>query len=221
MTDIMDHVEQHFEQQHPDVDVRVNLAGTNNLVRQLNSGAEADLFLAADISAVDQLLDRPVDGPVVLAVNNLTMIVPKANEAGIDDPQDVADPRVLTARCAAGVPCGNATDRFLERAGFTIGRSTDEHNVRSVLAKVSADEVDAGFVYRSDLNAASDVTEIPLPRPPQVTVGLVRLGNGDAAIELMALLESDEIADLFADLGFEPVGGTMEPVGGTTEPDDR
>jgi len=205
LTDIMQQVEEQYEQQNPNVDIRVNVAGTNTLVRQLNNGAEADVFVAADVSAFDQLIDAPVEGPYVLALNTLTMVVPVSNPAAIADATDVATPNVLTARCATGVPCGNATDRFLEATGMTIGRSTDEPNVRSVLAKVSADEVDAGFVYRSDLRAASDVSEIVLPDAPQVTVGLVQLSNGTATDGLVEQLRSDEVAELFTKLGFEPV----------------
>jgi molybdate transport system substrate-binding protein len=202
LTDIMTRVEEQYEEQHPTVDVRVNVAGSNTLVRQLNSGAEADLFIAADISAFDQLLDRPVAGPHVVATNTLTLIVPAANRAGITGPEQLADPDVLTARCATGVPCGNATDRYLEQTGFSIGRSTDEPNVRSVLAKVAADEVDAGFVYRSDLHAVGGVVEIPLDGAPQVTVGLAQLRPGDEVGELVATLRSEATAALFQEMGF-------------------
>lgn len=200
----MQQVERQYEEQHPNVDIRVNVAGTNTLVRQLNNGADADVFVAADVSAFDQLIDTPVAGPYILALNTLTMVVPASNPAAITEAADVATPEVLTARCATGVPCGNATDRFLKATGMTIGRSTDEPNVRSVLAKVSADEVDAGFVYQSDLQAASDVAEIVLPDPPQVTVGLVQLRSGAPTDGLVEQLRSDEVANLLVEMGFRP-----------------
>lgn len=206
LTDIMAHVETEFELANPDIDIRVNLAGSNTLVRQLNNGAPADLFLAADVSVLDQLDEPPVNDPTLLAANSLTLVVPTANTAGITGPADLADAELLTARCATGVPCGNATDQFLLESGVELARSTDEPNVRSVLAKVAADEVDAGFVYRSDLTAAVDVAEIPLSDPPRVTVAVAQLRSGPEVDAVLAMITSEPIADLFHQLRFDRPG---------------
>ncbi len=203
LTDIMAQVETDFEQANPDIDIRVNLAGSNTLVRQLNNGAPADLFLAADVSVLDNLTEPPLAEPTLLAVNSLTLVVPAVNTAGVAGPADLAKADVLTARCATGVPCGNATDEFLSQSGVELARSTDEPNVRSVLAKVSADEVDAGFVYRSDLTAAVDVAEIPLSDPPRVTVAVAQLRAGAEVDAVLAMITSEPIADLFDQLRFE------------------
>ncbi len=112
------------------------------------------------------------------------------------------------ARCAPAVPCGRATDAFLQTQGGTLGRTTDEPNVRSVLTKVATGEVDAGFVYHSDAVATDQVVEIPLANAPVVTVTLAHLTSDPTAVDLGHYLVSDEVAGLFANLGFEsvPVG---------------
>ena len=202
LTDIMEFVETDFESRYPDVDVRVNVAGTNTLLRQVNNGADVDLFLAADVTAFDLLADPPVEAPSVLAVNTLTLVVPADNPASISAPSDLGADGVLTARCAPGVPCGDATDRFLDASGLSIHRSTDEPNVRSVLAKVAGGEVDAGFVYRSDLASGVEVTEIALADAPTVTVGAARLTDHELSRELMTTLTSDEVRQRFVEMGF-------------------
>ncbi len=206
LADIMELVEEDYERDRPEVDLRMNLAGTNALVRQINSGADASVLVAADASFLDDLLNPPVSSPVPLATNVLTLAVPGDNPAGVDGPADLADPDVLTARCATGVPCGDLTDEFLAANGLTVGRATEEANVRSVLAKVSTGEVDAGFVYRTDVAAAEAVTEIALDEAPQATVTLAQLQQGDAADDLVRHLRSDEVAELFTRLGFGPPG---------------
>ncbi len=204
LADMMELVEEGYERDNPEVDLRMNLAGTNALVRQVNSGADAAILVAADASFLEDLVEEPIVTPVALATNELTLTVPADNPAGIAGPEDLGREGVLTARCATGVPCGDATDVYLAANGFAVARSTEEANVRSVLAKVSTGEVDAGFVYRTDAAATDTVLEIPLADAPQVTVTMAQLDSSEATTELARYLGSDEVADLFARLGFGP-----------------
>jgi len=207
LADIMNLVEEGYENDNPEVDIRMNLAGTNALVRQINSGANASIVVAADTSFLDDLVEPPAAPPVPLAINELTLVVPDDNPAGIVSPTDLDLDGVLTARCATGVPCGDATDDYLADNGLTIARATDEANVRSVLAKVSTGEVDAGFVYQTDAAATDTVINLPLDDAPQVTVTMARLSDDNAAIVLADYLGSDEVAAMFNQLGFGPPGG--------------
>ena len=207
LADIMELVEDRYERDNPEVDLRMNLAGTNALVRQVNSGADASILVAADASFLDDLIYPTAAPPIPLATNELTLTVPVDNPAGIDGPEDLIDDDVLTARCATGVPCGDATDDYLAANGYAIGRSTEEANVRSVLTKVSAGEVDAGFVYRTDAAVTDAVIQIPLAGVPQVTVTMVQLDSERSTVDLARYLASDEVAELFEQLDFGPVGG--------------
>jgi molybdate transport system substrate-binding protein len=206
LADVMELVEDRYERDNPEVDIRMNLAGTNALVRQVNSGADAAILVAADASFLDDLIDPPAASPVPLATNELTLTVPVDNPAGIEGPADLSVEGVLTARCATGVPCGDATDDYLAANGFTVGRSTEEANVRSVLTKVSAGEVDAGFVYRTDAAASDAVIQIPRADAPQVTVTMARLAGAEPTVDLARYLASTEVAELFEQLDFGPVG---------------
>ena len=48
LTDAFTTLEAEFEAAHPDVDIRLNLAGSNALQRQILDGADADIFAPAD-----------------------------------------------------------------------------------------------------------------------------------------------------------------------------
>ena len=204
LVDIMNSIEDGYEADNPEVDIRMNLAGTNALVRQINSGAEAAILVAADASLLDDLSSQPVAPPVPLASNELVLIVPGDNPADLAEPADLATGGVLTARCATGVPCGDATDRYLTAAALSVARSTEEANVRSVLAKVSSGEVDAGFVYRTDALAAASVVEIPLDGAPRVTIAMAQLDRGEATTDLADYMQSAAVAERFGELGFGP-----------------
>ncbi len=210
LTDAFGELEARFEADHPGVDVRLNLAGSSTLLRQIQEGASADVFAPADPALLDAVADDVVGDVQHYAANQLTLIVPAAVQGGtgddttrVDEVADVADEAVLVARCAAGVPCGDATDDYLRAAGLTIGRTTDEPNVRSVLLKVVNGEADAGFVYTTDAQArAADVVELPLDDPPTVALTVAALDDGAHSQAFADFVASDEAGEVFRALGF-------------------
>lgn len=154
-----------FEQQHPGSRADFNLAGSQQLVQQLAEGAPADVFASANQKQMDNAaaagrIDPGSSRPFVL--NRLVVILPKDNPAGISTLPDLARPGIKLVLAAEEVPVGQYSLEFLARAsregGFGAGYQDKvlqnvvsyENNVKSVLAKVSLGEADAGVVYTSD-----------------------------------------------------------------------
>lgn len=206
LTDAFALIEQRFEAANPGVDIRLNLAGSDTLRRQIDDGADADVFAPAALDVFDGL---PVT-PIPYAANQLEIVV--NTDPGLADrviAGDVAG--LLIARCAAGVPCGVAADRLvadlnLDLSGATI---TSEASVRAVLSKVQLGEADVGFVYRTD-TVAADGAVVPVGLTSDdalVVLALAALTNGEsetseAAEAFVTFAVSQD--DVFATLGFEP-----------------
>ena len=187
-----------FEAENPGVDVRVSIAGSNTLRRQILDGAPVDVFAVADVAFLG---DVPGADPQVLAMNQLTLVLaPDSSVDSLDQLDSVA-----VARCASGVPCGDATSEFLDQSGTNLGLVTQEQNVRAVLNKVTRGEVDAGFVYKTEAKA-SGLAELPLANAPTVEVGVTALGDSQTGRDFVAFLSSDAAADQLSDLGFLGVG---------------
>jgi molybdate transport system substrate-binding protein len=143
------------------------------------------------------------------------MVVPAGSEiptAGTEPtPNEVLDWAGSLARCATGVPCGDATDRWITASSGlgSPGAISIENNVRAVLAKVRRNEVDAGLVYRTDALFAGDEIEVVSlgPDSPETAIVGVTIGppdsNGDSmGAMFLAFLASDEGQALFLDAGF-------------------
>ena len=155
-----------FEKEHPDVQVRLNLAGSQELRTQLEHGAAADLFASADEAQMAALQGLALS-PAVFARNEPVVIVPgDAPPLRLDDLPRAK--RIVLGDAA--VPIGAYADRILARRGAAFRRSVEAHvvsrelNVRQVLAKVSLGEADAAIVYRTDALAAGPkvrATRIP------------------------------------------------------------
>lgn len=201
LTDAFSALEAEYERTTPDVDIRLNLAGSNALQRQILDGADVQVFAPADIELFAPFSEG-AEAPVLYATNELALVVPSAGEQRVRRPADLEDEGVLLARCASGVPCGDAADLYLAEAGLDVDRSTDEPNVRSVLTKVARGEVDAGFVYLTDAMANRDVAAIPIERPPRVSYGIMVLSDSAEAEGFAAFVASDEAWTILRDLGF-------------------
>lgn len=169
LTDVFENLASEFEAQHPEVDVVLNFAGSSELAVQINSGAPADVFAAADTATMGQVVDdlglapdRAADrseGGALFATNTLQIAVPPDNPAGVEAFDDLAGEDVDAAFCAEEVPCGAATTATMEGSGIDITPVTYEEDVRAVLTKVELGEVDAGLVYTTDVVSAGDRVE--------------------------------------------------------------
>ena len=208
LTDAFTELELRFEAAHPDIDLRLNLAGSDTLRRQIDDGADADVFAPAS----PELFDGLDASPRAYASNQLEVVV--SAESQIADP--LTDPGafdgLFVARCASGVPCGDAADRLIVALDLDLDDATitSEANVRAVLSKVSLGEADVGFVYRTDAIAGGDrivLTGLTSPEA-SVTLSIATLvntadaGAGQAAAQFVEFVLSDEAADVLTDLGF-------------------
>ncbi len=165
LSDALTEVARAFEAAHPGTKVELNLAGSQALREQILAGAPADVFAPAAAREMDPVVEAgEVAGePRVFARTTLEIVVPAGNPAAVDGLADFADDDLLLGLCAVEVPCGALARQALERAGVSPRPDTDEPDVRSLLAKVAAGDLDAGIVYRPDVLAGGDAVEgIPI-----------------------------------------------------------
>lgn len=208
LTDAFAGIESAFEQANPDVDVQLNLAGSATLREQILQGAPADVFASANESTMQQLVDAgEASDPAVFATNTLAIAVPTGNPADVQGLEDLAEPDLLIGLCATGVPCGDAARASLTEAGIVAAVDTEEGDVRALLTKIEAGELDAGIVYRTDVASSNDVEAIALPttvNPPVRYPIAVLHGapNPTGAERLVAFVRSDEGRALLSAAGF-------------------
>jgi molybdate transport system substrate-binding protein len=115
-----------------------------------------------------------VELPRVFAANALVLAVPRSNPAELRSVYDLRDRRVRLVVGTASVPIGAYTRELLQRLGLTsvLDKAvSQEPDVKSIVGKLALGEADAGFVYASDVRAASArLRAIPLPRWSQPSV---------------------------------------------------
>lgn len=194
-------------------DVVFSFDATSRLARQLDAGAAADVFVAADDAWMDH---AAAAGTVVadtrraVAGNRLVLVVPSASPSVL--PADLAGPTIARVAIAAeAVPAGRYARAALRHAGVwdTLGdRVVTGDDARTTLAWVARGEADAGVVYATDaaVEPAVRVTyTFPGEAHPPVRYAaavLATASDADAAAAFVAHLAGEAARARFAAAGF-------------------
>jgi molybdate transport system substrate-binding protein len=211
LRDAIGQTEATFEVEYPEFDVLVNLASSSSLREQILEGAPADVFASANTANMDQVVEAGgvVGVPTIFVHNLLQVAVPAGNPAGITGLADFANPDLLIGLCAEEVPCGSLGRQTLANAAVTASIDTNEPDVRALLTKIEAGELDAGIVYVTDVLAAGGGVEgIDIPEDMNVVaeypiVALRGGTNREAAAAFVTFVISAPGKALFADFGFQ------------------
>lgn len=183
LTEVMQTIAADFEKD-TGAKVKLNLASSSVLAKQIVEGAPCDVFLSADQEWAD-FVEK--EGLVVqgsrrdLLTNDLAVVFPRGREEppgpGPTSPDlekepeshrrawiraQLTDPTVrrIAIGDPAHVPAGRYTKRTLEEWGLwkeIEHKTVGCENVRAALALVERAEVDAGIVYETDRRVSTKV----------------------------------------------------------------
>ncbi len=219
-----------FQRANPNVRIVPNVAGSQLLRLQIESGARADLVISANPDHLEALhrANLLLAPPTVVATNQLVLAVPAANPAGISGLQDLTQPTHRIVMAAESVPAGAYTRHMLALHAAATGQPgfpnavldnaiSFETNVRQVAAKLELAEADAGFVYRTDVLASNGrLQTIQTPPHAQVTATYPAAVLRDApnlqlAQRFRDFLRTPEAQAILTRHGFGPAAANSVP----------
>jgi molybdate transport system substrate-binding protein len=210
LTDAFAEVETAFETANPDVDLVLNLGASSSLREQILEGAPADVFASSNTSNMDRVVEggEAAGNPEIFVRNQLQIAVPAGNPAGVTGLADLANEDLLIGLCAEDVPCGDFARTALENAGVTPSIDTNEPDVRALLTKVEAGELDAGITYVTDvISTRGGVDGVDIPEDVSVVAdypiaALANATNPDAAAAFVDFVLSAEGQAILTGYGF-------------------
>ncbi len=173
----LEQAEAAYEAANRGTDLVIATDSSAALETQIEQGAPADVFLSADAGNPRKLMDAGLaeGAPVTFAGNELTIIVPADNPAGIETPADLARPGIKVIAAGDEVPITKYAKQLVDNlaaepgypadlaAAYAANIASREDNVKAVVAKIELGEGDAGIVYVTDAAASDTVTVIPIP----------------------------------------------------------
>lgn len=207
-----------FEAGHPGLSIKLDIAAAGLLLEGIaqrkGPGAAAALLVSADTETLLRGSERRLlagGAPRVLAGNAAVLIVPAARSGTVHRLADLAEPAVLRVALArsTSVPAGRHAREAIdaERMWPALQRKiVVADSVAQVLQWVTRGEVDAGFVYRTDVTEGVRVVQsLDSPTPVRHAAALVAGGGNEAlAREFIEALAAPAAAQVFARRGFLP-----------------
>jgi molybdate transport system substrate-binding protein len=173
LTGTFDTVAAAFEKLHPAATVTFNYGGSGDLAAAITAGAPVDVFAAASPATMTIVSTAKLTQgtPAVFVKNELEIVTPAGNPAGIKGLADFADASKKIALCETTEPCGAAAAAVFAAAKITPLPDTLEPNVKAALTAAELNQVDAGMVYHTDvLSGGTQVTGVTFPSSSQFIV---------------------------------------------------
>jgi molybdate transport system substrate-binding protein len=206
-----------FEKAHG-VRVALSLGSTGNLAAQIEHGAPADAFFAADQAFVDRLAARGVilpDTVTLYAQGRIVLAVPRRSGRRLDELRDLLDPNIRRIAIANPLhaPYGRAAEQAMRKLGLwdTLKpKLVYGENVRQALQFLQVGAVDAGIVALSVAGVSeieSTLIDADLHEPLNQAAGVpTRSARPDLALGFIRLVAGPEGRPIMKKYGFRLPG---------------
>lgn len=216
MTNALQEIAQRYRRE-TGIGIRLSLGASSTLARQIEAGAEADVFVSADQEWMDYLAARQLIDTASrrdIAGNRLVLIAPGDSRVMLAIAPGFALAAALgTGRLAVADPAAVPAGRYAQAALTSLGvwdsvanRLANADNVRAALAFVARAEAPLGIVYATDAQIEKRVRVVgtfPAHTHPPITYpAALPLGARDGAREFLDWLGSTAARSTFAQHGF-------------------
>jgi molybdate transport system substrate-binding protein len=200
------------------IKVTASYAASSALIKQIEAGAPADVFISADLDWMKYGLEKKAIKPgsdFQLLGNRLVLIAPKDSKTsdvkiapGFDIVGAAGGGRIATGDVRA-VPVGKYARAALEKLG--VWNRAEAHmamaeNVRAALALVGRGEAPLGIVYETDAKVEPNVKIVAaFPQefyPPVIYPAGLTVNAKPEAAKYLAFLRSDAAKAILERYGF-------------------
>ena len=179
LSDAFRDISAEFESRNPNVEVKLNFAGSQRLRAQLELGAAADVFASADVVQMALAEDAGLITGTSRPFASATMAVIASADSEIELVNEIASPGVKVVLAHESVPAGQYSRQLLnwlseadsglapDFAKRTLSNVvSEETSVKFVEQKVVLGQADVGVVYQPGAitaEATGSARELPLP----------------------------------------------------------
>ncbi|HKL32633.1 MAG TPA: molybdate ABC transporter substrate-binding protein [Tangfeifania sp.] len=217
LTDVISEITSDFEKEN-NVEVKLNLASSGTLARQIEHGANPSIYISANKKWVDYLNQKNLtiyDTEKKIAGNSMVLVAPAESELNpVDFPLSIPLPELFEGKLSVGdpnhVPAGNYAVQLLENLGWKEKlepRILPAKDVRSALMVVELGEAEAGIVYKTDALKSEKVkiiAEFPdsLYQPVNYYMVVIQGGKNKKSLSLYNYIMSEEAEHIWKKYGF-------------------
>ncbi|HEY8889483.1 MAG TPA: molybdate ABC transporter substrate-binding protein [Clostridium sp.] len=218
LTKAMGEIKTLYKTEKPNVTINYNFAASGVLQKQIEQGADVDLFFSAGTKQMDALKAKSllIDTTNVNLLGNTVVLVTKNDSTlGITGFKDLATDKVK--KVALGepktVPVGQYSEEILTTLGILDKVKTKvvyAKDVKEVLTWVESGNVDAGIVYATDAKTSQKVKVVEIAgkelykTPVVYPAAVIKASkNAEDTKAFLKFLSSDKAKEVFVKYGFD------------------
>ncbi len=197
------------------IEVETNFASSSTLAQQIETGAEADVYISANQKWANYLEEKKLcQERKTLLGNRIVIVVPAKSEIAGDSPEILLGEEIKNIAMGdpSHVPAGKYGKEALEKLGLWEKLSTKvtaAKDVRSALAYVETEAAEAGIVYSTDAAISDKVkviykfpqgaTNQPISYPAMI---LNKSAEPENAKKFFEYLQDEKADEIFKGYGF-------------------
>ena len=198
-----------------DIEVTLNFASSSALAQQIESGADADVYISANQKWADYLEEKGLSAKQeTILKNRIVIIVPADSSLSADSAEILLSSQIKNIAMGetSSVPVGRYGKQALEKLGLwekVESKVTAAKDVRSALAYVETGAAEAGIVYSTDAAISDKVKVIylfpeeaakkPISYPAMLLKNAV---NPEAGDRFFDFLKGSQAKAIFKQYGF-------------------
>jgi len=205
-------LERNFSVRNPGVQFQNNFGASGALAKQIENGAPADWFIAANLQWMDYLKQKKMmDDKTITTFAFNTLVFVGKPDLKVKKLQEVVALDNIAIGSPKSVPAGEYAEQAFRKAGIDKlleKKLVMAKDVRACLMYADSGEVSGAFVYRTDAAMARNVIilfTVPQELYPQVTypMGLTTAGSKKAeAAAFYKYLQTPEAQKVLEKYGF-------------------
>lgn len=217
LTDVISEIANDFENTF-ETDVKLNLASSGTLARQIEHGATPSIYISANKKWMEYLNNKKLivaETEKEIAGNSMVLVAPaESNLNPVNFSPSIPLPDLFEGKLSIGdpnhVPAGNYAAKLLRNMEWMEElepRFLPAKDVRSALMVVELGEVEAGIVYKTDALKSKKVkiiTEFPdsLYGPLHYYIAIIHGQKNENSLSLYNYIISEETEHVWEKFGF-------------------
>lgn len=214
LQDALEQIAAMYKKEQPNVALNFNYGASGALQQQIIQGAPVDMFFSASKAPFEVLIaNGTIEQSIDLLHNELVLITANEERAVVKGMQDLV--RADVGKIAIGtpevVPAGDYAKEYLENMNLWSQlepKLVFAKDVRQVLTYVETENVEAGFVYKTDALTSKKVKiveQASTSAHSAITYPLGIIKNSKQQQEAQTFyefLQKENILQVFVDYGF-------------------
>lgn len=158
LKDVLEEIVVDFQTKHKEIEVKFNFAASGTLKQQIEQGAPVDIFISASVDKFEELKDQSYIEDQIQLVSNELVLITSTNNQNVNQIQEIRNIKGNGfEKISIGTPSIVPAGAYAEQALTNLGIFDDirekivyAKDVRQVLTYVETENVQAGFVYKTD-----------------------------------------------------------------------